>query len=251
MQSARRPPVESAGRWPAGPTRPATTRSGWATASWPSRGSTPLTTLAYLAGITTRVRLGTAVLLPALRHPVVLAQQIANVDQISRAGWCWGWAWAGACPSPSASGRRAAPTTSARVRRLEEHIAIWRKLWTRRAGDPSRGRPRPGRPHHRAAAVADRGAARADHRGQSRRAAARAVRALRPARRRHHHDLRARRGVPVVRERARGGAGAARPRRARTFPSASTRRCGWTTTWRTAERVTTEFLATYYGGGVH
>ena len=43
-----------------------------------------LTTLAYLAGVTTRVRLGTAVLLPALRHPVVLAHQIANVDQISR-----------------------------------------------------------------------------------------------------------------------------------------------------------------------
>src|SRR3989475_11873373 len=43
-----------------------------------------LTTLAYLAGITTRVRLGTAVLLSALRHPVVLAHQIANVDQISR-----------------------------------------------------------------------------------------------------------------------------------------------------------------------
>src|SRR2546423_9143132 len=43
-----------------------------------------MTTLAYLAAITTQVRLGTAVLLPALRQPVVLAQQIANVDQISR-----------------------------------------------------------------------------------------------------------------------------------------------------------------------
>src|SRR5438132_14034976 len=44
----------------------------------------PLTTLAYIAGITDRVRLGTAVLLPALRHPAVLAHQIANLDQISR-----------------------------------------------------------------------------------------------------------------------------------------------------------------------
>src|SRR5216684_1984969 len=44
----------------------------------------PLTTLAYLAGVTTRVRLGTAVLLPTLRHPVVLAHQIANVDQLWR-----------------------------------------------------------------------------------------------------------------------------------------------------------------------
>ncbi len=30
------------------------------------------------------MRLGTAVLLPALRHPVVLAQQLANIDQISQ-----------------------------------------------------------------------------------------------------------------------------------------------------------------------
>ena len=44
----------------------------------------PLTTLAYVAAMTERVRLGTAVLLPALRHPVVLAHQISNLDQISR-----------------------------------------------------------------------------------------------------------------------------------------------------------------------
>ena len=72
----------------------------------------PLTTLAYLAGITSRVRLGTAVLLPALRHPVVLAHQIANVDQISRGRVVLGSASAGACRPPSGSGRRAAPTTS-------------------------------------------------------------------------------------------------------------------------------------------
>ena len=114
MQSARRPPVDEC----------------WAMARLADRAGydavwvgdsvvakprlEPLTTLAYVAGMTTRVRLGTAVLLPALRHPVVLAQQIANVDQISRmAAWCWGSAWAGACRPPSASGRPAAPTTSA------------------------------------------------------------------------------------------------------------------------------------------
>src|SRR2546428_6454399 len=46
----------------------------------------PLTTLAYLAAMTSRVRLGTAVLLPALRQPVVLAHQIANVDALSQIG---------------------------------------------------------------------------------------------------------------------------------------------------------------------
>src|SRR5437868_4586442 len=43
----------------------------------------PLTTLAYCAAITRRARLGTAVLLPALRQPTVLAQALASLDQLS------------------------------------------------------------------------------------------------------------------------------------------------------------------------
>ena len=43
----------------------------------------PLSILSALAARTTRVRLGTAVLLPALRHPVLLAQSLATVDLIS------------------------------------------------------------------------------------------------------------------------------------------------------------------------
>ncbi len=43
----------------------------------------PLTTLAALAMRTQRVRLGTAVMLAALRHPVQLAQMAATVDTIS------------------------------------------------------------------------------------------------------------------------------------------------------------------------
>ncbi len=43
----------------------------------------PLATLAALAARTSRVRLGTAVLLPALRHPVLMAQTMATVDLIS------------------------------------------------------------------------------------------------------------------------------------------------------------------------
>jgi alkanesulfonate monooxygenase SsuD/methylene tetrahydromethanopterin reductase-like flavin-dependent oxidoreductase (luciferase family) len=42
-----------------------------------------LTTLAYLAAITRRPRLGTAVLLPALRKPVELALTLANIDQLA------------------------------------------------------------------------------------------------------------------------------------------------------------------------
>ena len=43
----------------------------------------PLVSLAAVAACTKRVRLGTAVLLAALRHPVLLAQTLATVDLIS------------------------------------------------------------------------------------------------------------------------------------------------------------------------
>src|SRR5262245_6808650 len=71
IQSARRPPIETC--WTMATLAD---RSGY-DAVWVGDSIVakprlePLTTLAYLAGITTRVRLGTAVLLPALRHPVV------------------------------------------------------------------------------------------------------------------------------------------------------------------------------------
>src|SRR5262245_24367280 len=97
----------------------------------------PLTTLAYLAGITDRVRLGTAVLLPALRHPVVLAHQIANLDQISRGraimGLGVGWSLPSAAPERAACG----PGPRRRVRRLGQHVEIWGALWR---GEPVRHR---------------------------------------------------------------------------------------------------------------
>ena len=43
----------------------------------------PLSILNALAARTSRVRLGTAVLLPALRHPVLLAQSLATADLVS------------------------------------------------------------------------------------------------------------------------------------------------------------------------
>src|SRR5438874_11821806 len=44
----------------------------------------PLTLLAAIAAATSRVKLGTAVMLPLLRHPVSLAHQLATVDRLAR-----------------------------------------------------------------------------------------------------------------------------------------------------------------------
>src|ERR671924_1050573 len=89
----------------------------------------PLTTLAYIAGITERVRLGTAVLLPALRHPVVLAHQIANLDQISHGRVVLGLGVGWSLPSAEREWAACGANHKRRVQRLEEHVAIWRMLW--------------------------------------------------------------------------------------------------------------------------
>src|SRR3954469_9699558 len=89
----------------------------------------PLTTLAYAAGITTRVRLGTAVLLPALRHPVVLAHQIANLDQISRGRVVLGLGVGWSLPSAEREWAACGMNHKRRARFLEEHVEIWRMLW--------------------------------------------------------------------------------------------------------------------------
>jgi alkanesulfonate monooxygenase SsuD/methylene tetrahydromethanopterin reductase-like flavin-dependent oxidoreductase (luciferase family) len=209
-----------------------------------------VTTLAYLAGITEHVRLGTAVLLPALRHPVVLAQQLANVDQISRGRLVLGLGVGWSLPSAEREWAACGAHHKRRVRRLEEHLLIWRKLWS---GEPVTHRgedvdlqehtigPLPWRPEGPPVLIA------AGNRGE-----------LIPAQLERFGRL----GdgiittyvhveeIPVIRERA-AEALVRHGRGRREFPL-----CVYTTVRldddvRTAQRVTSEFLATYYGGGVH
>jgi len=92
-----------------------------------------MTTLAFMAAITRRVRLGTAVLLPALRHPVVLAHEIANVDQISCGRVVLGLGVGWSLPSAEREWAACGADHKRRVVRLEQHVSIWRMLWR---GDP-------------------------------------------------------------------------------------------------------------------
>jgi alkanesulfonate monooxygenase SsuD/methylene tetrahydromethanopterin reductase-like flavin-dependent oxidoreductase (luciferase family) len=250
MQSARRPPVEAC--WTMARLAD---RAGY-DAVWVGDSIVakprlePLTTLGYLAGITERVRLGTAVLLPALRHPVVLAHQIANVDQLSRGRLVLGLGVGWSLPSAEREWAACGADHKRRVRRLEEHVEVWRMLWR---GEPVRHRgedleltdhtigPLPWNAAGPPVLIT------AGNRGE-----------MLPA----QFDRFARLGDGIittylhtpecrlVRERAEE----ALARRGRVLPEFPL--CVYTTVRmeddvRTAERVTSEFLAAYYGGGVH
>jgi alkanesulfonate monooxygenase SsuD/methylene tetrahydromethanopterin reductase-like flavin-dependent oxidoreductase (luciferase family) len=53
-------------------------------AQYPAPFYEPFTTLAWLAGITHRIRLGTSVVVVPYRHPLLLARMAANLDQLSK-----------------------------------------------------------------------------------------------------------------------------------------------------------------------
>lgn len=86
----------------------------------------PCAYLSYLAGCTTRIHLGTFVYLLAIRHPFVGARGFATLDIVSggraRCGVGAGWLrteWQAAGIDPATRGAR-----------LDEAIAVVRRLWT-------------------------------------------------------------------------------------------------------------------------
>ena len=94
----------------------------------------PLVTLAAVAACTERVRLGTAVLLAALRHPVLLAQTIATVDLISAGRLVVGAGVGGAFNDDQRQEWKAAGVDPRRrAARMEEILQIIRQLGE---GDP-------------------------------------------------------------------------------------------------------------------
>jgi alkanesulfonate monooxygenase SsuD/methylene tetrahydromethanopterin reductase-like flavin-dependent oxidoreductase (luciferase family) len=86
--------------------------------------------LAGVAGRTKRVRLGTAVLLPALRNPVLLAHQVATLDQVSAGRVILGIGIASDVPNIRAEFRSAGVPFEKRVGTLMEGMRLCKALWT-------------------------------------------------------------------------------------------------------------------------
>lgn len=93
----------------------------------------PLTLLAAAAARTSKVELGTAVLLPALRNPVVLAHMVSTVDQISQGRLILGVGIATDVPNIRAEFAAAGVPWDKRVGRMMEGLRLARALWS---GEP-------------------------------------------------------------------------------------------------------------------
>ena len=89
-----------------------------------------LTTLAAVAGRTQRVKLGTAVFLPALRNPVILANEVANLDIVSKGRVILGVGIASKTPSVEKEFDACGVSFRHRVSIFEECVTVMRKLWT-------------------------------------------------------------------------------------------------------------------------
>jgi alkanesulfonate monooxygenase SsuD/methylene tetrahydromethanopterin reductase-like flavin-dependent oxidoreductase (luciferase family) len=90
----------------------------------------PLTLLAGVAGRARRVELGTAVLLPALRNPVLLAHSVATLDQVSEGRVILGVGIGLNVPSVHAEFAAAGVPFEKRVGRMLEGLRLCRALWT-------------------------------------------------------------------------------------------------------------------------
>lgn len=88
-----------------------------------------LTTLAAVAARTRRVKLGTAVFLSALRHPVVLANEIANLDMLSKGRLILGLGIATKNRSIEQEFAACGVSFAHRISLFEEGVTIMRRLW--------------------------------------------------------------------------------------------------------------------------
>jgi probable F420-dependent oxidoreductase len=88
---------------------------------WPSS----LLMLAAIASVTTRLRLIASAVIPPLRHPLLIAKEIATLDLLSRGRLV---------VQPTVSWHRAEYDAlgvpfETRGERMDEHLAAWKQLW--------------------------------------------------------------------------------------------------------------------------
>ena len=91
----------------------------------------PLTLMAAIAARTRRVRVGTAVLLPALRNPVVLAHVVGTLDRVADGRVILGVGIAADMPAIRREFAAVGVPFERRVGRFLETLAICRALWSR------------------------------------------------------------------------------------------------------------------------
>jgi len=89
----------------------------------------PLTLIGAIAARTSKVKIGTAVLLPMLRNPVVLAHQIATLDQISEGRVILGIGTARDVPAIRDEFEAAGVPFEKRIGRMLEQMRLCRALW--------------------------------------------------------------------------------------------------------------------------
>ncbi len=90
----------------------------------------PLTLLAAVAGRLPEVTIGTAVLLPMLRNPVVLAHQVATLDQIAAGKLILGVGFAADRPNIRAEFAAAGVPFEQRIGRMLEGLRLCKALWS-------------------------------------------------------------------------------------------------------------------------
>ena len=91
----------------------------------------PLTLMAAVAARTRRVRIGTGVLLPVLRNPVVLAHVVGTLDRVAEGRVILGVGIAADTPAIRKEFAAAGVPFERRVGRFLETLDICRALWTR------------------------------------------------------------------------------------------------------------------------
>jgi probable F420-dependent oxidoreductase len=93
----------------------------------------PLALIAAIAARTKKVKMGTAVLLPMLRNPVLLAHQVATIDQISEGRLILGVGTARDIPAIRDEFEAAGVPFEKRIGRMLEELRLCRALWS---GEP-------------------------------------------------------------------------------------------------------------------